>query len=260
MRVGMGNAPGRKLVEEIDWAAANGFDLFDLSVAAPDAATERGDWPAVATRLRDHGLAVICRAADSLPVEHASPLVRQAALDELRRTVDVAQVLGAPLCTLAFKGWPPHWNETAGYEAYKQLLEILVRHGGERGVQIALENGVNNTHQLKYLREIFKRAPQVGLALDVGRLNINTARGLTRDYLFAFAERLRHVRVGDNDGTGDQQLPFGAPAAGGINLTEALRDLKSFGYSGDFTLAVAGDRRWLAGCRALVVEGWEAGS
>ncbi len=265
MHVGMGNAPERTpeptpestLVEDIDWAGTHGFNLFEVTVAAPGAATEQGNWPAVAAQLRAHPLRVLCRAADYLPIENPSPIVRQAALDELRRTVDVAQLVGAELCTVPFKGWPHTWADTAGYEAYKQLLQILVRHGAERGVAIALENGLNNTHQLKYLREIFKRVPEVGLTLNVGRLNINTARGLTRDYLFGFAERLKHVRLSDNDGSGDQQLPLGAPAAGGLEWANALHELKSFGYRGDISLAIAGDRRWLEPCRAMVVEAWE---
>jgi sugar phosphate isomerase/epimerase len=256
MRVGIVNAPGRALVDDITWVAANGFTLYDVTIGVQGARTEQVNWHTVAVLLREKNLSVICRAGDDLPVENSSPIVRQAALDELRRTLDVAQILGATLCTLPFKGWQAEWNEGAGYEAWKQLLQILVRHGAERGVAVAVENGLNNMHQLKYLREIFKRVPEAGLALDVGRLNINTARGLTRDYLFAFAERLRHVRVGDNDGSADQQLPFGAPRTGGIDLAEALRELKAFGYKGDITLAVAGDRRWLSGCRDLVEAIW----
>ncbi len=256
MRVGVQNAQGRALTDEIAWAAVNGYTLFDLHVAAPDAPTERGDWRAVAAQLQDNGLAVICRAADYLPVESPSPIVRQAALDELRRTLDVAQVVGAPLCTFPFKGWPHAWPDAAGYEAYNQLLQILVRHGAERGVQVALENGLHSKHEPKYLREIFKRAPQAELALDVGRLNVGAARSLVRDYLFAFADRLRHVRLSDNDGSADQRLPFGAPAAGGIDLVHTLHELKAFGYSGDFSLVLGADRRWVQGCRELVEAGW----
>ncbi len=259
MRVGIGNRVNRDLHQEIQWAATNGYSLFEVHVAAPGAATERGDWVATAALLRELGIDAMCRADASLPVESASPIVRMAALDEFRRTIDVAQVLGASLCTVCFKGWPAAWPEATGYEAWRQLLTILARHGAERGVTIALANGSNNTHQLKHLREIFRRVPDVGLALDVGKLNINTARGLTRDYLFAFGERLRHVRIGDNDGTADQQLPFGAPAAGGIDLEQVLRELRSFGYAGDIGLAIAGDRRWLAGSREMVESGWLAG-
>lgn len=49
--------------------------------------------------LADHGLAVVCHAAPYLPIDNASPLVRQAALDELRRTVDAAAILGATFTT-----------------------------------------------------------------------------------------------------------------------------------------------------------------
>lgn len=59
MRLGLGNRSGGVLADDIAWAdniawaAANGFALFDLRAAAPDAPTERGDWPASAALLRD---------------------------------------------------------------------------------------------------------------------------------------------------------------------------------------------------------------
>lgn len=257
-QIGMSANPARLPTAEIDWAAEHDFGLIDITIAAPNAATERGDWPDLGTLLRDRGIIAICRAAEYLPLMNASPIVRQAALDELRRTVDVAQVLGARLCTLTFAAWQPDWPDAAGYEAYRQLLSILVNHGAAHGVAIALENGMENAHQLKYFREIMQRVPALGLALDIGRLNMRPVRGVTRDWLFAFADRLQHVRVSDNDGAADQRLPFGAPRSNGVDLVIALGALRSFGYTGTLSLAIDGDRRYLDGCREMVRAAWDA--
>lgn len=82
-------------------------------------------------------------------------MIRQAALDELKRAVDATAAVGATLCTIRFGGWPVHLDEQSGYEYYRQLFTILINHGGEQGVQVALENSPRNEHQLKYFREIF---------------------------------------------------------------------------------------------------------
>lgn len=257
MQLGFMNDPAANLLSEVKWIAANGFDFIDLTIEAPGAATERTDWQNVRSALADARLGVVCHSAPYLPIGNPSPLVRQAAMDELRRSIDAAQIVGARLCTMHFDGWPRHLSDAEGYEYYRQLGTLLVRHGEERGVAVALENSTRNQHQLKHFREIFQRIPGLRLLLDVGHVNIKTARSLTRDYLFALADRLAHVHMSDNDGTSDGHLPLGAPVRGGIQPLKELRDLRSFRYDGTITLEVFGDRRLLLASAQLVRELWE---
>ncbi len=254
MRLGVMNDPHRPLLDEIAWIAKHGFGFIDLRLEAPHAALESTPWREVRAALDEHGLGVIAHAAGYLPLANPSPLVRQAALDEVRRSIDAAQGLGASLCTLHFAGWPPHLSETGGYEFCRQLFGVLIEHGRARGVEIALENGANNQHQLKWFRQIFHRLPTLKLLLDIGHCNLAPTNNLARDYLFALGDRLAHVHLSDNDGTRDEHLPFGAPASGGIDLARTLRDLQSFGYDGSITLQIEGDRRWLLACVEMVRE------
>ncbi|MCC9078230.1 sugar phosphate isomerase/epimerase [Litorilinea aerophila] len=258
MQLGAMNDPRRNLLEEIRWIGEQGFDFVELTFQAPTAAVESQDWSTVGRAIADAGLQVLAHAAPYLPVENPSPLVRQAALDELRRTIDAAQRVGARLCTVGFRGWPAYMSEATGYEYCRQLFSILVRHGAEQGVQVALENSPQNRHQLKYFREIFSRVPDLGLTYDIGHGNVETARSMTRDYLFALADRLRHVHLSDNDGSADDHLPVGAPRAGGIHLERELQHLRSFRYDGTITLQIFGDRRWLLASVAQVREAWAA--
>lgn len=257
MKIGAMNDPQRNLISEIDWIGRNGFDYIDLTIEAPGAAPESTDWNLVRQAISDSGLAVICHAPPYLPIENPSPLVRKAAMDELRRCIDAAQIVGAPLCSTHFMGWPRHLSEKDGYEYYRQLYTILVKHGEDRGVAVAMENMPYNKHQLKHFREIFQRVPNLKLLLDVGHVNVQTARSLTRDYLFALADRLAHVHLSDNDGERDLHLPPGAPTSGGINLPQEVRDLRSFRYDGTITVEVFGDRRWLLASAELVREMWQ---
>jgi sugar phosphate isomerase/epimerase len=164
--------------------------------------------------------------------------------------------VGADLLTTHFLGWPSYMEEQSGYAYYRQLYAILLKHGQERGVRVTLENSTRNSHQLKYFREIFQRLPGLHLTYDIGHGNIQTAKSMTRDYLFALADRLAHVHLSDNDGQGDDHLPMGAPRRGGIDLGHELRSLRSFRYDGTITLEVFGDRRWLLGSAQWVREAW----
>ena len=248
--------PRSSLATEIEWAAGNGFSTVDLALEAPAAAPESVKWAEVKTALAENGLQVTCRAATYLPLDNPAPLVRQAAMDEVRRAIDATAALGATICTVRFCGWPAHLDERTGYEYYRQLFGVILKHGQAQGVTVALENSPQNLHQLKYFREIFQRLPDLKLAYHIGHGNIQTMQSMTREYLFALADRLVHIRLSDNDGIHPQYLPFGAAPTGGINLLRELQTLRSFRYDGAIALEIPGDRRWLLGSAQVVRELW----
>lgn len=254
MLFGMMNNPRAPLMTEIERAAKMKFDFLDLTIEEPGAAPDKNDWRKVRAALDEHGLRVVAHAAPYLPLNNPSPIVRQAALDELRRTIDIAHSISAPFCTTHFVGWPSYLSEERGYEYYRQAYQLLIQHGADQGVQVALENSPNNKHQLKYFREVFFRLPDLKLTFDIGHGNINTARSMTRDYLFALADRLVHVNISDNDGTDDDHLPFGAPRQGAIKLRHELQMLRDFRFDRTMTLGIFGHERWLVASRELVKE------
>ena len=256
MQLGMVTNPSNSLANEISWVAGNGFAVIDLTLEAPGASPESIKWSEVKATIADRRLMVIGRAATYLPLENPAPLVRQAALDEARRAIDATAALSGTLCTLRFRGWPRHLDEANGYEYYRQLFGLLLTHGADRDVQIALENRAENAHQLKWFREIFQRLPDLKLAYHMGHANVGTLQSMTRDYLFALAERLVHVRISDNDGRHNAYLPLGAPAEGGIDFPRDLQILHSFRYDKTLSLQIDGDRRWANASAELLREWW----
>ena len=258
MRLGVRTDPQRPVADEVAWAAGIGYEFIDLVMEAPGAALESTAWRDIGAQCAESALQVLVRAADYFVVNSPSPAIRQAALDEIRRTVDAAALLKAPLCTVPFLGWPAYLSEAAGYAFCTQVYTLLVRHGQERNVQIALENSVRNAHQLKYFREIFHRVPGLRLTYNVAHGNIQTAQILTRDYLFALADRLAHVAMSDNGGQFNDRLPFGAPSARALNLRRELQLLRSFSYDGTIALDIGGDRRWVEASGELLRQSWES--
>ena len=81
---------------------------------------------------------------------------------------------------------------------------------------------------------------------------------MTREYLFALADRLAHVRLSDNDGRSNLYLPLGVPVTGGLYWPRDLQILRSFRYDGTIALQIDGERRWVAGSGALLREAWQA--
>ncbi len=134
MHLGILTDPLKDPFSQIRWAAKHEFDYVDLQIAAPAAALETTDWKAIGQAAAEAGLDLICYAGSDFVINNPSPAIRQAALNELRRCVDAAQIVGASLLTTRFLGWPPYLDEATGYEYYRQLYEVLLAHGKERGV------------------------------------------------------------------------------------------------------------------------------
>lgn len=108
--------------------------------------------------------------------------------------MDAAHAIDASLLTMTFSGWPTYLSEKGGYEFTRQCCQILVQHGAGCGVHLALQDSIQNQHQLKYFREIFHRIPQLKLTYNIGHGNVQTAAShTTRDYLFALVDRLAHT-------------------------------------------------------------------
>lgn len=256
MQLGLRTNPQQNLLNEIDRAGRLGVDFVDIELAAPRAALEQTQWQTVRARLDELHLACICHVPSYLSWVNPSPIVRQAALDELRRSIDAAEMLGAPLLSFDLVLWPAWMEEQEGCLLYHQLATILMRHGAERGVHVALANGTDNAHMLKYMRSIFARTPGLRLALHIGFLNIGTRRSLTREFLFAAGDRIASATFSDNDGSADQRLALGAPAAGGINLKQEVRDLASFGFDGRVILDIGSDDDLVAYSARRIRELW----
>ena len=115
MKLGAMTNPQRELPDELRQIAAEGFDFADITLEAPRAEPQQIDVTATRRLLDELGIGVVCHAAPYLPVHNPAPLVRRAALDELRRSLDVAASLGARLLTTHYMGFPGFWPEAAGY-------------------------------------------------------------------------------------------------------------------------------------------------
>lgn len=245
MKFGAMNNPVRVLPDELERIAALGFDYVDLTVEEPEAGPHRPDWAQVRQRIRDLGLGVVGHTGPYLPIENPSAHVRAAAYAELRSSVDVAAFLDAAVCTMHFRMWPSYLSFADGVAMYEAELGPLVAYGKSRGVQVAMENSPHNLHQLRPFREILHRLPDLKLLYDIGHGNIDTPKSLTRDYLFDLGDRLVHVHLSDNDGTGDDHLPLAAPKRGGLRIAQEFRQLRNFNYDATVTLEIFGHSMWL---------------
>ncbi len=224
MKLGLLTAalPTLGLDEIADWAAANGFDSLEIACwpAGEDAARRYAGvshidveslTDAEARRIVDglarRGLTISSLAyyPNNLDPDDAA---REAAHAHLRRVMEAAARLGVPAVG-TFAGNDPRRPQPENLERFAELWPPLVRHAGELGVQVAIENcpmifsydewpGGNNLAYNPYAwRAMFSAIPDAhfGLNLDPSHLvwqMIDVERAVLE-----FADRILHVHGKD---------------------------------------------------------------
>ena len=256
MLIGAMNNPSRSLTEEIRWLGQNGFDFLDLTLEAPHAASWKIDASAMKRMLNDFNLQVVGHTAPVLPIASPVEELRQAALLEFRRCIDVFRRVGARWMNV-HPGMSPMHDKAFTVQRNLDSLHELLKYGKDAGVGIMIENLPGRFNTRRELSQLLDSLPELGLHLDIGHANLMTPVNTTKEILVAYGDRLKHVHLHDNrGGNQDLHLPLGA---GDIDLTESLRALKSCGYDGTITLEVfTTDRNHLLYSRNVLQQSWAA--
>jgi sugar phosphate isomerase/epimerase len=114
------------------------------------------------------------------------------------------------------------------------LLNRIIDHGREAGIEICLEN---LSETATHLSDIFKFLPHLNLTLDIGHAQLLSRQNTSYGFIERFPERIKHAHIHDNYGghspDDDLHLPVGK---GIIDFERIFRKLKAVGYHGTFTL------------------------
>ncbi|GAA3130027.1 sugar phosphate isomerase/epimerase family protein [Streptomyces rectiviolaceus] len=221
------------LGETLPRLAAWGFDSVELPLEQPD------DWePAAAVKLLDAtGLApaaVVAVMPDERNLVRADQGTLRATQDYLRRCVDAAHAIGAPVVAgPVYAAVGRTWRmdraaRAAAYEEWREHIAPVVEYAARAGVRIAVEP-LN-----RYETSLFNTVAQtleglaglpeesIGVALDTYHQNIEEHS--LPEAVRTAAGRIAHVQVCAND--------RGAPGADHLDWPGFLRALSESGYRG----------------------------
>ena len=253
------NHPGEPLHREVSWMAGLNLDFVDLTLEPPAVATWQVNPAEVSKVLRDHGLGVVGHTAYYLPIASSFESLRRAAVDELKRAVEVFAAIGAKWMNVHPDGHAPFTDEPTVVRRNIASLQELVAFAAPFGVRIMLENVPGRFNSVAQLKPIFDAVPDAALHLDIGHCNLSVARSTAGELIARYANRLAHVHLHDNrGGTADLHLALGM---GDLDVPAHVRELRAADYDGTITLEVfARDRRFLASSRDRLRELWAATS
>lgn len=145
-------------------------------------------WLEVRKRCTDGQLAIACLSPGN---DFGKPTIvaRRREVDNVRRWVDAAVVLGAP-CLRIFAGWAPARDASARWPAMVACIRQVARSAAQGGVTLVVEphnsGGLlsNSRTTLRLIREL--RSPWVRINLDVGNYHEpNIYAGLERSMAYA---------------------------------------------------------------------------
>lgn len=237
------NFPVRNVLEELKSIRDMGFEMVELTMDPPkaDFATIGSISSEIKTFLEDNSIGLICHLPTFVSIGDLSPLIREASLQEILRSMEIGKELGAKKMTLH----PPYHQGLSKFApdlfqacCFESLSKISLK-ADELNLKLGVENlfaGAYSVAEVDQFHDLFQEFPSFGVTLDIGHANIGQG-GLRRTISFIeqFKDRLYHVHVSDNFGKQDNHLPIGA---GTINFKEIIKALIFSKYDDTMTLEI----------------------
>lgn len=251
MLYGAMNFPVRSVIKELDSISELKFDYLELTMDPPQAHYKmiREEKKNLLRALDHHKMKILCHLPTFVSTADLTPSLREASLNEVLKSLDVAAELGCFKVVLHpsyMLGLSVFVMEKAREYALESL-DAIIEKVDQLGLIICLENMFPRTHSLVEpddFVEIFEKFPKLKLTLDTGHAHIGDKDGSRAlDFIKRFPDRISHIHASDNLGEEDNHLPVGA---GTVNFTEIVKAIKEIGYDDTITLEVfSKDRDYL---------------
>jgi sugar phosphate isomerase/epimerase len=248
MQYGAMNFPIKPVTDELADIAALGFDYLELTMDPPQAhyTTLRQQMQAIVRTLHSQGMSVICHLPTFVSTADLTDSIRQASVQEMFHSLDVAAELGARKVVLHpghIGGLGSYVIETALAHANKSLAAII-DHAQTLGLCVCLENMFPRCRAFvepNDFIEIMQRFPDLKLTLDTGHANIGNKKGRRiMKFIRKFGHRIGHLHLSDNFGERDDHIPLGS---GAIDFVKIARAIKRCGYDDTATLEIFSEDR-----------------
>jgi sugar phosphate isomerase/epimerase len=235
MLLGVMNHPMRDPVAEIATIHARGFDFVDLTLEPSRARSSDVDVPRLRAALAETGLPAVGHTAYFLPIASPYDELREVALREIERCVDVFAALGITRISVHPDPRVPLHEPDYVVDRNIQSFQRLSAYAAAHGARLLFENLAGLFGRPDVIGRVLDAVPDLGLLLDVGHTNLGP-RNNADEVLARIGPRLAHVHFSDNRGGDmDLHLPLGA---GRIDWEWVVKLLKSHGYDDTITLEV----------------------
>ena len=248
MQFGAMNFPVAAVLDEIDVFARLGFDYLELAMDPPMAHYRilSNSKTEIVGALSANGLGLVCHLPTFVSTADLTDSIRQASIQEILRSLEVAAELGAGKVVLhpsMAAGMGIFVLETIRGYFYEFLGQVAAT-AQQLGLAICLENMFPRCRmgvEPDDFEAIFSAFPSLKMTLDTGHANIEDKRGRRLKGLAdRFGQRIGHLHISDNRGKRDDHLAVGQ---GTVKFADLIRRLKIVGYDDTVTLEIFDENR-----------------
>jgi sugar phosphate isomerase/epimerase len=245
-----------RLVDAIDFLAHVGYQSVAVTLDAgaldpfQDPERLKKELRVARERLDQHGMArVVETGARYLlnPLKKhdptlldSDPLRRELRVDFLKRSIDIAVALDAPLVSLWSGVKPAHMSEDVAFEHLVASLSQVLSHAEQLKVSLGFEPEPGMlVDTLARFRNLIERVshPLLKLTLDVGHVHCNE-EGPIADHVKAWGDLIANVHIEDMVRGVHEHLPFGK---GTMEYRPILQALRTAGYTGSIHVELSRD-------------------
>ena len=248
---GMKNEP---LEHVAKWASEHGIQTFELP-AGPGASHVNvnkvlsGDAASVTKPCKNHDIEI---ASLTYCTNHLAPETRDGANSHMRKVIEAAQQLEAPIvsCFVGGTGSGNIWSEMGLFEEH---FLPLVDHAGDHGIKLAIENcpagGKNIGRSPYYWNEIFEASEHskwLGLEFDPSHLvwlhidwkkALDDYLGKDKVFIFHAKDTIIYEDILADRGVLDLGWwEFKIPGLGAIDWSDFASIVKKHGFAGSINI------------------------
>jgi sugar phosphate isomerase/epimerase len=233
-----------------------GLEFVDLTLEPPSAATWKVNGRFIKAAIERYGMKVVGHTAYYLPISSPFESLRKAAVEELKRSLEVFSILGVAWMNIHPGCHAPMHERNFIIDRNLQSLQELLTVARDCGIGLMLENIPGDFNNVAQLSELLDPLPQLGLHLDIGHSNLLTKSNTADEFISVYGHRLRHVHLHDNKGgAADLHLPLGT---GVVDVVHYVKSLRTSGYDSTITLEVfSSDSKYLAYSRDFLRKVWD---
>jgi len=245
--------PAWTWLQIVDFAAIHGYvavelrglqATMDLS-RAPEFSREGGRVDLTKQQLRERALRLSCLGA-SAQLHEQDPTKRAAQLDEARRFIDLAEVLGAPYVRVFGNNYVSGVPREVTIAHIAQGLRELGDYARPKGVTVLIESHGDFTDSPTLL-DIFRQAdsPAVALLWDAHHTFVS-GKEAPEDTVFQLGRYIRHTHLKDSvpAGPGGNDRRYVLTGTGEVPVRRQIEALVRIGYRGVYSFEW--EKRWHA--------------
>ncbi|MGZ8939184.1 MAG: sugar phosphate isomerase/epimerase family protein [Limisphaerales bacterium] len=251
------NNPSRDPIAEMKWMSDLELDFIDLTLEPPGAAPWKIDPKEIRSALNDLNLGVVGHTAFYLPFSCPFESIRQAAVEESKRCIELFAAIGAKWMNLHPDRHAPFHPRNFVIEQNLKSVRELLPTARDCGMGLMIENVPGEFNSRAQLGEMLDAIPELGLHLDIGHCNLQVVTNTATEIITTYGPRIKHVHIHDNKGGyADLHLPLGT---GNLDFVSPLKALQAWGYDATITLEVfSDDRQYLSYSRDVLKRTWNS--